>query len=144
MTTQLPSMPGLSLAFVLPSLPAAATHDEDVMELLLYAGARIEQHVLEQPSQPLAVTVLVSDSADHDAWAEVRVAIAPLAHPFCRLAVIPQPAVPCIGEPRLQETYQLLEHLKTQAFDEVHHLDRGGVGFYATQAKNLGLVEAVL
>ena len=132
-------MPSLSLAFVLRSVPAAATHDDDVMELLLYAGARIEQHLVEHPAQPLTVTVLVSDSANDDGWAEVRAAISPLALPFCRLAVIPQPVVPCIGEARLQETYQLLEHLKTQAFDEVHHLDHGGVGFFATQAKHLGL-----
>ena len=132
------SMPTLSLAFVLPAVGPTATHDDDVMELLLYAGARIEHHTLEHPGRALTVTVLTNDSVT-GGWARLQADIAPLMLPLCRLVVIPEPEVPCIGEQRLRETYQLLEHLKGEAFDEVHYLDHGGVGFYPTQAKRLGL-----
>ena len=128
--------PTRSLLFVLPAIVESSVADEDVLELLLYAAARLDQ--TDDPEQGLTVKVLANEVVAAG-WKRLQAEIKPLAQANCTLALLEQPEVPCIGEDRLQATYRLLEHLSGEAYDEVHYLDHGGLGFYSTQARRLGL-----
>lgn len=108
------------------------------MQLLLYAAARVEQHLHTQPDRSIDFTILAVDT-DMRGWPRASAMFSPQT--LGRVSVVPltEAATPCLAIACHKDAYNVFEWLKTREFDEVHSLDRHGVTFYPSQAKHLGL-----
>ncbi|MGH9189581.1 MAG: hypothetical protein ACRD0Q_06065, partial [Acidimicrobiales bacterium] len=126
------------LAFVVPTLGAGSDQDEDVMQLLFFAGARLEQAMEVAGAEPLRARVLVVDG-DTSGWQDASELLAPEVLPRLLFEAIPEPEVPGLATGCHKAAYDLLEYARTRSFAELHCLDHGGVAYYVTQARRLGM-----
>jgi glycosyltransferase involved in cell wall biosynthesis/predicted HAD superfamily hydrolase len=125
-------------AFVVPKLSQASTQNEDIVQLLVFAAARLEQEVAARTDRSFSATV-VSVEHDTSGWKHLSTLFSEEALKHVAIEELKEPAVPCSAIPNHKAAYDLFEFLKDRAFDEVHCLDRCGIAYYATQAKRLGL-----
>jgi len=123
-----------ALLFVVPSLGKAAAQDEGVVQLLLFAAARLEQHSFRD-----CRAVMLSVGRDVTGWRELSTFFDADALSRVSVTQIPEPAVSGQAVGNHKAAYDLFEFIKTVSFREVHCLDRGGIVYYATLARRLGL-----
>ena len=127
-----------SIAFIVPTLGEVAAQNEDVMQLLLYAAARVEQHLHTQPDPSIDLTILAVDT-DMRGWPRASAIFSPEALRRVSVTPLTEAATPSLAIACHKDAYNVFEWLKAREFGEVHHLDRHGVTFYPSQAKHLGL-----
>jgi glycosyltransferase involved in cell wall biosynthesis len=130
--------PERRLLFVVPSLSLAAAQDEDVVQLLLFAAARLAHAPRSEGDH--ATATLLSVAGDTLGWPVCQSMLAAAALARVRVERLPDAPTPNLPTDRTHKAaYDFFEFLKTRTFDEVHVLDRGGVAYYATLARRLGL-----
>jgi glycosyltransferase involved in cell wall biosynthesis len=127
-----------SLLFVVPSLSEQAAQQEDVVQLLLFAATRLSQAMREQPVHRITATIL-SVEPDTGGWRHLSSLFSATVRERLSVAVLSEPAIPNLAIASHKPAYHLFEYLKSDAFTEVHSLDRNGLLYYPTQAKQLGL-----
>jgi glycosyltransferase involved in cell wall biosynthesis/predicted HAD superfamily hydrolase len=125
-------------AFVVPNLSQVSTQNEDLVQLLVFAAARLEQEVSARTDRSFSTTI-VSVEHDTSGWKHLSSLFSEEALKHIAIEELKEPAVPCLAIPNHKAAYALFEFLKDRAFDEVHCLDRCGLAYYPTQAKRLGL-----
>lgn len=124
------------LAFIVPSLGAAAAQDEAVVQLLLFAAARSEQLLAQQ--LPFSATIITA-ARDTAGWPHCAALFSEAALEQLSIQEVAEPATPNLAIAGHKPAYDLFEHLKQHDFHEVHCLDQGGLAYYPTQARQLGL-----
>lgn len=124
-----------TLLFVVPTLNALAAQNEDVVQLLLFAAARLRQAA---PTPNVTATILSLDP-DTQGWQQLADLFPKELLANLTVEVLPPPVTPNLALPSHKAAYDFFEYLKTQTFDEVHCLDQHGLLYYPTQAKALGL-----
>jgi glycosyltransferase involved in cell wall biosynthesis len=126
------------IAFVVPTLGQASTQDEDVVQLLVFAAARLEQELEMGAGQSFAAKVI---SVEHDTsgWRHLKSLFSDEALSLVSIEELQEPAVPNLAVASHKPAYDLFEFLKHCSLDEVHCLDRYGLAYYPTLAKRLGL-----
>lgn len=129
---------GKALAFIVPTLAEVAAQNEDVVQLLLVAAAWIEQSLAQRDERPPAVTLVVADR-DTSGWKHFSGFFSKRGLAHVSIESMGPPDTPNLAMAGHKPAYELFEWLKAYSFDEVHCLDRGGLLFYPTQAKQLGL-----
>lgn len=126
------------IAFVVSTLSGASAQNEDIVQLLVFAAARLEQEVAARTDRSFSATV-VSVEHDTSGWKHLSSLFSEQALEHVSVEEVDKPATPNLAVPSHEAAYDLFEFLKDRAFDEVHCLDRCGLAYYPTQAKRLGL-----
>jgi hypothetical protein len=121
------------LLFVVPTLGAAAAQDEEIVQLLLFAAARLDQ----APSDRRAV--LLSLDRNLTGWTTLAPLFGGATSDRVVVEQLPEPAVRPLADKRHRTAYDFFEYLKGGRYSEVHCLDRGGVAYYASMARRIGL-----
>ncbi|MGC3974330.1 MAG: glycosyltransferase family 2 protein [Nitrospira sp.] len=127
-----------TMAFIVPSLSRSSVQDEDVVQLLLFAAARVEQLLSASPSRVVKAAIL-SVEQDISGWGDVDGLFSDSVLKHITVEPLKEPATPCLAIPAHKAVYHVHEVLKDRAFDEVHCLDRHGYVYYSAQGKRLGL-----
>ncbi|HEX5689604.1 MAG TPA: hypothetical protein VFX76_06365, partial [Roseiflexaceae bacterium] len=128
-----------NVAFVVPTLSEHAAQDEDIVQLLLFAAAKLEQVIKERPGKQWSATIISIDR-NASGWTRLSKLFSEAALQHTSVALLEEPAVPNLSAPASHKSaYNLYEYLKGHNFDEIHLLDRYGLAYYPTQAKQLGL-----
>jgi glycosyltransferase involved in cell wall biosynthesis len=126
----------LRLAFVTPTLAAGTERREDVVQLLLYAAARIDD---AQAGGRAVEASLLSVGPSIGGWDSLAQLFPEQAARAVSVEIVEDPPVPGLVSGSHKAAYDLFELLKARRYDEVHVLDRGGAGYYAGRARRLGL-----
>ena len=126
------------LAFVVPTLSEVAAQNEDIVQLLIFAAARLEQEIVERTNRSLMATII---SVEHDTrgWKHLSSLFSTETLKHVSIEEIEEPVTPNLAIASHKPAYDLFEFLKNRTFDEVHCLDHNGLAYYPTQAKQLGL-----
>ena len=130
--------PKRKFAFVVPTLGGLSAQSEDVVQLLLFAAARLEQESTAGTDEPFAATIISADR-DTSGWKHLSSLFSEEARRHISVEDLEEPATPNLSIASHKPAYELYEFLKRRSFDEVHCLDRHGLAYYPTQAKRLGL-----
>jgi glycosyltransferase involved in cell wall biosynthesis len=126
-----------NLAFIIPTLNASAAQDEDTVQLLLYAAARMDR--LVAGSSPVHVTAMIlSLGQDTSGWDKLSSFFSARSLKHVQIEAVKEPLTPSLAIPAHKSAYNVYEFLKQRSFSEVHCLDRYGLVYYPTQAKHLG------
>lgn len=125
-------------AFIVPTLSEAGAQNEDIVQLLLFATTRIEKQLAVKADRTFAATII---SVEHDTngWKHLSSLFSKEALKHVSIEELEEPITPNLAIASHKPAYELFESLKDRGFDEVHCLDRGGLAYYPTQAKSLGL-----
>lgn len=131
-------LPKRKFAFIVPTLGGAAVQNEDIIQLLIFAAAKFEQEIAAKVQRPFSVTVI---SVEHDfaGWKTLSSLFSEAVLEHVSLEALKEPATPNLAIAGHKPAYNFYEYLKESAFDEVHCLDRFGIAYYPTLAKQLGL-----
>ncbi len=126
------------MVFIVPSLSRSSAQDEDVVQLLLCAAARVEQLLSASPGLVVKATILSVDQ-DLSGWVQVGALFSDRISKHVTVEPLKEPATPCLAIPAHKSVYHVHEFLRERPFDEVHCLDRHGYVYYSAHAKRLGL-----
>lgn len=127
-----------NFAFVVPTLSASAAQNEDIVQILIFAAAKLEQELATGVSEGFAATI-ISVEPDITGWQYLASLFSEEVLKYILVEELEDPATPNLGIGNHKAAYDLFEFLKKRTFDEVHCLDCNGLAYYATQAKHLGL-----
>ena len=130
--------PERTLAFIVPTLGDTAPQDEDTVQLMLFAAARLEQEIIEHPDRTVTA-MIVTVERQTSGWQDLALLFSRRALTHVTVEELTEPGTPTLTIPCHKAAYDVFEFLKARAFDEVHGLDRHGVLYYLTQGKRLGL-----
>lgn len=137
MSRQSPAQhPSRKLAFVVPALHDSAAQHEDTVQLLAFAAATIEQALGEGAQVEATVIAAAGGTAG---WSRCAPLFSARALERVSVEALGEPITPNLALPGHKLAYNAFEQLKGRGFDEIHCLDRGGLLFYPTQARRLGL-----
>ncbi|MCB9100569.1 MAG: glycosyltransferase [Anaerolineales bacterium] len=127
-----------NLAFVVSTLSEVAAQNEAVVELLLFAAAQLEQAISLNPTQPISATIITVEP-DISGWSNVSALFPKELLNKVTVERLKEPVTPNLAVAGHKPAYNFYEFLKDRAFNEVHCIDRCGVVYYPTLAKQLGL-----
>lgn len=127
-----------NLAFVVPTLSEVAAQNEEIVELLLFAAAHLNQVTSQHPAQLISATIITVEP-DTSGWSNVSALLPKEVLKHVTVEMLKEPATPNLAVAGHKPAYNFYEFLKDRAFNEVHCLDRRGVVYYPTLAKQLGL-----
>jgi glycosyltransferase involved in cell wall biosynthesis len=124
-------------AFVIPTLGEVAAQNEDIVQLLIFASVKLEQEAA-RANRNFEVTII---SVEHDitGWKYLSSLFSEKVLKHISIEELKEPTTPNLAIASHKPAYNLFEFLKERSFDEVHCLDRYGLAYYPTQAKQLGL-----
>ncbi|MCB0208446.1 MAG: glycosyltransferase [Anaerolineae bacterium] len=127
-----------NLAFIVPTLGEIAAQNEEVIELLMFATAHLEQEIRLNPDQNISCTIITVEP-DTAGWQSVCSLFSKELLKKVTVEILKEPVTPNLAIAGQKPAYNFYEFLKDRAFSEVHSIDRCGVVYYPTLAKQLGL-----
>lgn len=128
---------GKKIAFAVPTLNDASPQNEDVVQLLIFAAARLSDEAMSGAGDFSANIVSVERQVG--GWTELSSLFPAEVLKRISIETLPDPVTPNLASAGHKPAYNFFEYMKGREFDEVHCLDHKGLAFYPTQAKALGL-----
>jgi len=123
-------------AYVVPTLSESSAQNEDIVQLLLFASAQLEQEL--ECARDVAATI-ISVEHETDGWKHLSPLFSKEALKHVSVEKLKEPTTPNLAIAQHKPAYDLFEFLKNCNFHQIHFLDRYGLSYYPTLAKRLGL-----
>lgn len=114
------------LAFVVPILNESSAQNEDIVQLLLFASAQLEQFL--ETNKDTTATII---SVDHNinGWKHLSSIFSEEVLKHVSIEKLKEPKTPNLAIADHKPAYDLFEFLKNCAFNQVHCLDRCGLAY---------------